>query len=430
MAFRGLSLGRFLRAGVESSSLCLAGEHHDDGLWSGTSSGSQSSFRGDRSKFVASAGRRSRTHASFGDAKEPDVEAAEEEKEEPDEDEHHGKEEMNARRKRHNTALDLGMKFNVSYASPLIRHTNLFDLSKFGCYDELRLKEGSSSGYLSAKKKLAERCLGGYCGKQWWVHPSIKFNAAVRRVGVNLQDLTSGELRWDAIYLADKREGEEEAFVRGDALPIGGNHPFFLPDWCPAPADFMAHKFRLRVKNLDAETRPGLESYGDVYFTLYGPSQLANSYQWENNDEGGYDMPEDTASCLDSKRHFHAGAHKCDLNHMRSCGSQADLQEEEKAEEVEEEAEHDHEQNKEDGMKKLLEIVSGGKALPTGLLEMKTADLSGAAALAATSVPLSFAYIRASARTRARRLQRSPCARGAVGPVSAVRAPRRRHDFL
>eukprot|EP00929_Paragymnodinium_shiwhaense_P029237 TRINITY_DN16800_c0_g1_i1.p1 TRINITY_DN16800_c0_g1~~TRINITY_DN16800_c0_g1_i1.p1 ORF type:complete len:293 (+),score=17.66 TRINITY_DN16800_c0_g1_i1:144-1022(+) len=153
------------------------------------------------------------------------------------------------RRKFHNWFLENGMKFQVAYKSPLIQNTDMFDLMKFGCgehshADDSGLLGGAADHLFDAIARYkGSSCLAtGDCGKPWWIHPSITFGTNLREVGVKLEDLTSGDVRWDAVYSLHGRNKLHE-YDR----PIGGEHPFFQP---------------------------------------YGPAQLENSYQWENQDEG------------------------------------------------------------------------------------------------------------------------------------------------
>lgn len=194
------------------------------------------------------------------------------------------------RRMSHNYSLDRGMKFMINYRTPSIEHTDLFDLDKFGCFDDLRDEPIGVAETQAHASKAVERwaacSLGGVCGKQWYRHPSIRLNAPMKIIGVTLTDLTSGDVRWNAIYNIDN------GLLKSEDLPVAGNKPYFQPDWCPAPGDFMAHKFRLLIKNLDSMQRSGSDIAGSIYFTLYGSPLLANSYQWENNDEHAYAVPD------------------------------------------------------------------------------------------------------------------------------------------
>jgi hypothetical protein len=196
-------------------------------------------------------------------------------------------------RRRHNYFLDRGMKFMVSYKSPMIGGTDLFDLEKFACYE----KRGSAG--LKVLRHDQD------FGKEWWIHPSFWFNGKFQRIGVRLQDLTSGELRWDAVYdvgpaphksqpgpypgshttpaYSDGCHGDTGTGLCAEERPIGGSKPYFQPDWCPAPADFVAHKYRLTITNLSQHDHPEDPLVGEILFTQYGPSQLANTYAYENS---------------------------------------------------------------------------------------------------------------------------------------------------
>lgn len=178
------------------------------------------------------------------------------------------------------------MKFALSYKSPSIIGTDLFDMELFGCYRR---------GGVSKLAKASASMEGEIIAKEWWRHPSIWFSGPFTRIGVRLQDLTTGELRWDAVYdVGDaphraEKDGEDcEVVPAGLAglcpkeRPVGGSHPFFQPDWCPGPGDSVAHKFRLTVSNLGQHGSPERPLVGEMFFTQYGPAQLANTYAYEN----------------------------------------------------------------------------------------------------------------------------------------------------
>lgn len=187
-------------------------------------------------------------------------------------------------RRQHNYFVDRGTKFMVTYKSPVITGTDLFDLEKFGCY-QTRGPQGPN--LLPTQAKF----------KEWWKHPMLTFGAKFKRIGVSLQDLTTGEVRWDAVYdigkAAHKTRKNDRAALECDGetgmglcpqeKPIGGSHPFFQPDWCPAPGDSLAHKYKLTITNLSQRELPEQPLVGEMFFTQYGPSQLANSYAFENN---------------------------------------------------------------------------------------------------------------------------------------------------
>lgn len=174
-------------------------------------------------------------------------------------------------RQRHNYSLDRGTKFGVIYKSPTILHTDLFDIEEFGCHESRGFK---GLGSLRFMKRLK----GNY-GKQWWHHPEFTFGSVLGRIGVTLQDLTDGTIKWDAVY--ELPEGSN--FLMRDDKPIGGSHPFFEPDWCPAPAGAMAHRYLLTVKNLGELPEPALETIGNIMFMQYNPTQLEHTYAYEND---------------------------------------------------------------------------------------------------------------------------------------------------
>lgn len=204
-------------------------------------------------------------------------------------------------RQQHKFFLDQGMKFGIAHKSPLIKTTDLFELDKFGCW---------TKSHKTLVDKFAD-------AKKWWRHPSMVFGLKLNRVGIHLADLTTGEVRWDAIYDLshgaphkffdhDKKirdmlkQGatypKYEYFLSGEERPIGGNHPFFQPDWCPPPGDALAHKFRLTVTNLgqvqgdfcggEEKICSGPQTVGEIFFTQYGPTQLANTYAYERGSDG------------------------------------------------------------------------------------------------------------------------------------------------
>lgn len=172
-------------------------------------------------------------------------------------------------RKRHNYNLDRGTKFAVVYKSPLIIDSDLFDDELFGCHES----RGKGLNSLKIMKKLS-----GEYGKEWWYHPEFTLGAVVGRIGVNLTDQTTGEVKWDAIYELP----EDSNFLMRDDKPIGGSHPFFQPDWCPAPPGPYSHRYLLTLKNLGELPEPGQETIGHIMFTQYNPTQLENTYTFEN----------------------------------------------------------------------------------------------------------------------------------------------------
>eukprot|EP00931_Biecheleriopsis_adriatica_P039420 TRINITY_DN22542_c0_g2_i2.p1 TRINITY_DN22542_c0_g2~~TRINITY_DN22542_c0_g2_i2.p1 ORF type:complete len:317 (-),score=70.77 TRINITY_DN22542_c0_g2_i2:79-1029(-) len=203
-------------------------------------------------------------------------------------------------RKQHNYFLDRGMKFMINYRTPQLTGTDLFDLEKFGCFQ--------TRGY--RKKGFMERRGLDFVAKKfkkWWEHPRIQFAAPFKRVGVHLQDLTTGEVKWDAIYnlgqakwkdnksaseslglsfMTDKKKsdcvGNDGYELCNAEKPIGGEHPYFQPDWCPAPNDGMAHKYLLKVTNLSQVNQPEQPLVGEIHFTQYPLGNLENTYDYEN----------------------------------------------------------------------------------------------------------------------------------------------------
>lgn len=177
------------------------------------------------------------------------------------------------RRRAHAYFVDHGLKFAVSHRSAMIRDTDLFDLEKFGCRkrrpDRTKAPEGA-------------------------LHPAFVFADKFAKVGVHLEDLTTGEVRWDAVYDLGKgpvRSSAEMSDCIGGTgrmicpkeKPIGGSRPEFLPDWCPAPTDAAAHRYRLAIRNLSPHDHPEQPLVGEMFFTLYGPRQLAGTYAAEDS---------------------------------------------------------------------------------------------------------------------------------------------------
>lgn len=190
-------------------------------------------------------------------------------------------------RQKHNYFLDRGMKFMVVYKSPEVVSTDLFDLERFGC---VTTRTGSSTKLLRTLDKFT----GQRKNKQWWDHPSFVLGSRFKRIGVRLQDLTSGELKWDAIYnIGDAQwkhapgENDDGAACRDgkhlceEEEPIGGSHPFFQPDWCPGPTDGVSHKYHLEIKNLGQVDQPSQPLVGEMFFTQYPMSKLENTYSYE-----------------------------------------------------------------------------------------------------------------------------------------------------
>eukprot|EP00440_Ansanella_granifera_P047674 gb/GFBE01051638.1/.p1 GENE.gb/GFBE01051638.1/~~gb/GFBE01051638.1/.p1 ORF type:complete len:318 (+),score=71.58 gb/GFBE01051638.1/:1-954(+) len=204
-------------------------------------------------------------------------------------------------RKQHNYFLDRGMKFMIHYRTPQITGTNLFDQEQFGCVTQRGPIKGEGLEGLATKLSAKVGIHQEKEYKKWWLHPRIEFAAPYKRIGVRLQDLTTGELRWDAIYnlgdakwkkekkmMFEDKDDEDYCFDNDgwtlcpDERPIGGEHPFFQPDWCPGPNDGMAHKYRLTVKNLSQVNQPEQPIVGEIFFTQYPLAQLLNTYDYEN----------------------------------------------------------------------------------------------------------------------------------------------------
>ncbi|CAE6925531.1 IMCE [Symbiodinium natans] len=195
-------------------------------------------------------------------------------------------------RKQHNYFLDRGAKFMMVYKTPTIVSTDLFDLEKYGCFQVRGFQGGEGLGYFAKAAASAVGMKQEHL-KKWWIHPRIEFSSPVSRIGVRLQDMTTGELRWDAIYdlgkAAWKRQqpGEKASCSKDgwhlceDEEPVGGEHPFFLPDWCPGPNDGMSHKYLLTVSNLSSRDSPEQPLVGEMLFTQYGINQLDNTYAFE-----------------------------------------------------------------------------------------------------------------------------------------------------
>lgn len=177
-------------------------------------------------------------------------------------------------RKLHNYNLDQGTKFGVTYADPQLIDTDLFDLQKFGCNEERGWGYG---GGIMSKLKMLKRLKGEF-GKEWWMHPEFVFGHNMSRISVKLTDLTNGEVRWDAVY--EMPEGSN--FLMKDDKPIGGSHPFFEPDWCPAASGPYSHKFLLRIRNLGEQPDPATDDYVHVFFTQYNVTNLSNTYAFED----------------------------------------------------------------------------------------------------------------------------------------------------
>jgi len=195
-------------------------------------------------------------------------------------------------RKQHNYFLDRGAKFMMVYKTPTIVSTDLFDLEKFGCFQVRGFQGGSGLGYLAnaAANSMGHR---NEKVKERWIHPRLEFSAPVSRIAVRLQDMTTGELRWDAIYdlgkaawkkrnpMEEKTCPEDGWHLCEDENPVGGEKPFFQPDWCPGPNDGMSHKYLLTVKNLSQSDSPEQPLVGEMLFTQYGVNQLDNTYSYE-----------------------------------------------------------------------------------------------------------------------------------------------------
>eukprot|EP00392_Amoebophrya_sp_AT5.2_P007924 g7943.t1 len=183
----------------------------------------------------------------------------------------------------HNRSLDHGQKFMVYSRSPMIQYTDLFNLNRFGCFNG-----------------------NDFDTKYWWHHPQIKFGVPLGEIRVTLQNDSTGELKWDALY--DLQGG---TFLRHDAEPISGKHAFFTPDWCPgfsemgvgnfgqggAPATDSAmggggmgggsyntaHAYTLTVTNLGSKPSAGLGVVGKIQFNHYPFPLLETNYSYESD---------------------------------------------------------------------------------------------------------------------------------------------------
>ncbi|CAD7938180.1 unnamed protein product [Amoebophrya sp. A25] len=154
----------------------------------------------------------------------------------------------------HNHDLDQGMKFMVQSKSGTILWTDLFNTYRFGCFSD------------------------NFHQKWWWHHPQLRLGMPLFETKVTLQNDLTGEVKWDAVYnLAGK------SFLRHDAEPIGGKHPFFLPDWCPGPAgdNTTAQTWTLTVRNLGVKPFPEVDVVGKMRFIQYPFPLLEANYVHE-----------------------------------------------------------------------------------------------------------------------------------------------------
>lgn len=151
--------------------------------------------------------------------------------------------------KSHNYALDQGLKFMIHSKSPLLNWTDLFDLTRWGCFTD------------------------SYRFKYWWHHPQIRFGVPLHMIKVTLTDNNTGYMKWDAIYDLGGRP-----FLRFDEEPQGGTRPFFAPDWCPGHKGQTAKSYTLEVHNLSSSPHSTLDFVGRMNFAQYNLPLLQANY--------------------------------------------------------------------------------------------------------------------------------------------------------
>lgn len=95
---------------------------------------------------------------------------------------------------------------------------------------------------------------------------------------MNLVDENTGAVKWNAMYNV-----EGQTWLPHDREPLGGTHPFFLPDWCPGPSDRMAHNYTLTVENLGMKPHPQMGVVGKMQFTQYPRPLLDATYTYERD---------------------------------------------------------------------------------------------------------------------------------------------------
>ncbi|CAD7954140.1 unnamed protein product [Amoebophrya sp. A120] len=179
--------------------------------------------------------------------------------------------------KHHNFALDQGQKFMIMDRSPLIQFTDLFNLNgRFGCHAGDDFQQ-----------------------KFWWHHPQIRFGIPLGEIKVTLQNDLTGEIKWDAVY-----DLGNSTFLRHDAEPLTGKHPFFVPDWCDIGggvssgslsstngagattnhvANTTAQAWTLTVTNLGSKSHPDITTVGKIRFNQYPFPLLETNYSYESD---------------------------------------------------------------------------------------------------------------------------------------------------
>eukprot|EP00397_Hematodinium_sp_SG-2012_P047630 GEMP01054256.1.p1 GENE.GEMP01054256.1~~GEMP01054256.1.p1 ORF type:complete len:238 (+),score=36.15 GEMP01054256.1:102-815(+) len=184
----------------------------------------------------------------------------------------------------HNHALHAQQKFMIQMKTPYIRATDLFDLDKFGCHSaEMHVctkepgaaiqKDGNMYGHCDHATKDPKMAKFDF-GRWWFTHPSIAFGVPLHKIKVTLQNMTTGLLKWSAIY-----DLHGSNFLGHYEDPLGGEKPFFYPNWCsPKTPGGTSESYEFTVRNLSSKPNPSLDLVGKILFTRYGPDQVNDTY--------------------------------------------------------------------------------------------------------------------------------------------------------
>jgi len=158
---------------------------------------------------------------------------------------------------------------------PQLKSTNLMKLNGIYCRKMPKKCMDTLANLVESKEQPG--CPAGINPeyvRPWTFHPSFLFDKPQGYIRVMLQNTTTGEMKWDAIY---NLRGKNK--LSALEAPADGNVPFFYPNWCRDDAIDGAQQFELKILNLDSNIRPEEEEIAKMMFTKYGSQQVAQTYQ-------------------------------------------------------------------------------------------------------------------------------------------------------
>ena len=99
---------------------------------------------------------------------------------------------------------------------------------------------------------------------------------------MTLTEVSTGETKWDGIY-----DLGGSPILRTFARPLGGEKPFFAPDWCGASTGLSptskSKSWVLKVQNLDGERHALVKRVGALGFTQFPPELVEQNYRHEQD---------------------------------------------------------------------------------------------------------------------------------------------------